>query len=42
MLLRRPGFGPLITIPITEIAVQEPELEEALELAVWVAQRAHK
>lgn len=29
-----PGFGPLITIPITEIAVQEPELEEALEF-IW-------
>ena len=29
-----PGFGPLITIPITEIAVQEPTLEEALEF-IW-------
>lgn len=29
-----PGFGPIITIPITEIAVQEPELEEALGF-IW-------
>ena len=29
-----PGFGPLVTIPITEIAVQEPTLEETLEF-MW-------
>jgi len=29
-----PGFGPLVTMPITEIAVQEPTLEETLEF-MW-------
>ena len=29
-----PGFGPLVTIPITEIAVVEPTLEEAMEF-MW-------